>query len=107
MFRRLKENKHGFIFVTVLMIILVMMVLTISVMSLNVGQVKSTEGEVRRLQAEVLTSGALAQQYASQNIDNPAPPQSSVSTKLGNITYTTVTRRVGNSFNITTNFSPY
>ena len=107
MFRKLKENKNGFIFVTVLMIILVMMVLTISVMSLNVSQVKSTEGEIRRLQAEVLTSGMLAQQYASQNISNPTPPLNSISTKLGNIVYTTVTRRVGNSFNVTTSFSPF
>lgn len=107
MFRRLNENKHGFVFVTVLMIILVMMVLTISVMSLNVSQVKSTEGEVRRLQAEALTSAALAQQYAYQNINNPNPPQNSVTTKLGNIIYTTVTQRVGNSFNITTTFTPF
>lgn len=69
MLRDLKNNKKGIVLVTVLMITIVMMILAISVISLNVSQVLMTEGEVKRLQAELIAMGALAYTFANQLSD--------------------------------------
>ena len=66
MLRQLRQNDHGVVFITVLMIIIVMMILTVSIVSLNVTQVMRTTGEVRHLQAEYLALGAIPYLYANQ-----------------------------------------
>ncbi len=66
MFRQLRQNDRGIVFVTVLMIIIVMMVLTVSIVSLNVTQVLRTSGEVKHVQAEYLALGAIPYLYANQ-----------------------------------------
>ena len=71
MLRTLKNNKKGIVFVTVLMIIIVMMVLAISIVSMNVSQVLTTETEVRRVQAEIIAFGMLAFTFANQASSSP------------------------------------
>lgn len=66
MLRQLRQNDHGVVFVTVLMIIFVMMILTVSIVSLNVTQVLRTSGEVKHMQAEYLALGAIPYLYANQ-----------------------------------------
>ena len=61
MFRELTNNNRGIVFVTVLIIIIVAMVLAISVLSLNISQVKSSEDELKHIQARTLAEGGLAQ----------------------------------------------
>ena len=53
------------------MVIIVMMVLTISIISMNVSMVMRTEGEVKRLQGEILALGAIAYTYANQMSGSP------------------------------------
>lgn len=66
MLRQLRQNDHGIVFVTVLMVIIVMMILTVSIVSLNVTQVLRTSGEVKHVQAEYLALGAIPYLYANQ-----------------------------------------
>ena len=62
----LKNNKHGVVFVTVLIMIITSMVLTISALSLNISQIKSTENELKYIQAKVLADGGLVRSIQSQ-----------------------------------------
>ena len=66
MFKQIKNNERGVVFVTVIMIVMVLMVLTISVLSLNMSQVTSTEQEVKRIQAELIAMGGLRYMFALQ-----------------------------------------
>ena len=86
MLRDLKQNEKGVVFITVLMIIIVMMTLAISVISVNVSQVMVTEGETKRLQAEILAMGALTRAFANQMSPSPGNNISYPQT-LGNITF--------------------
>jgi len=72
MIKELKKDKQGIVFITVLIIILVTMVLAISALSLNVSQVKSTENELKYIQAEVLSDGALFQILTDQFSATPS-----------------------------------
>jgi len=74
MLKGLKNNEHGIILMTVLMIILVLMVLTVSMVSMNMNQVFIAESEIRRIQAESLATGVLAYMHATQL--NLTPPNS-------------------------------
>ena len=89
MLKDLKNNNHGVVFVTVLIIIIVTMVLAISALSLNVSQVKSTESELKHLQARILTEGALARILVNQLSGSPTNPIS-YSETIGNTTFTIV-----------------
>ena len=71
MLKDLKENKHGVVFVTVLLVIIVMMIIAISIISLNVSQVLIAEEEVKRIHGEILASGALAVAFANFESDSP------------------------------------
>ena len=71
MLRQLRQNDHGVVFVTVLMIIIVMMILTIGIVSLNVTQVMRTSGEIKHVQAEYLALGAIPYLYANQWTASP------------------------------------
>ena len=86
MLKQLKQNEKGVVFVTVLMIIIVMMVLAISVISINVSQVMITEGEAKRLQAEILAMGALAYSFANQMSTSPGN-QMTYMQSLDNVAY--------------------
>ena len=89
MLRQLRKNEKGIVFVTVLMIIIVMMVLTISIVSINVNQIMLTEGEVKRIQAEILAMGALAYTFANQLSSSPGNTISYTET-LDNVTFNVV-----------------
>lgn len=65
------KNEQGVVMVTVTMIIIVLMVLTVTIMSVNVGQVKNTESEYRRIQATELAKGALVYHTAMQQTATP------------------------------------
>ena len=71
MLRQLRQNDHGIVFVTVLMIIIVMMILTVSIISLNVTQVMRTAGEIKHVQAQYLALGAIPYLYANQWTASP------------------------------------
>lgn len=71
MLKKIKNNEDGVIFVTVILIILVMMVLTVSILSLNTSQIRVTEDEVKRVQAEVLAMGTVGLTFANQLSDSP------------------------------------
>ena len=68
---KLRKDRSGIVFVTVLVIIMVMMIMTVSIISLNVTQVKVTEDDVRRIQAEMLAQGAVNYYYADQQMKTP------------------------------------
>jgi hypothetical protein len=89
MFRELKNNERGIIFVTVLIIIIIAMVLAVSVLSLNISQVKSTEDELRYIQAKILSDGGLARILVSQFSSSPSNVIT-YSETLGNITFNIV-----------------
>jgi len=89
MFRELKNNNRGVIFVTVLIIIIVAMVLAVSVLSLNISQVKSSEDELKHIQAKILSEGGLAQMLVSKFSGAPANVIT-YSETLGNTTFTIV-----------------
>jgi type II secretory pathway component PulK len=72
MFKELKNNSHGVVFVTVLVIIIVAMVLVMSILSLNVSQVRNAETELKYIQAKALADGALARFLVSQFSPSPA-----------------------------------
>jgi len=74
MLEKFKKNNKGVVFVTVLMIIMVMIILSISILSLNVSQLMTTEKEIRRIQAEVLATGAFAYILADQQNAVPTNP---------------------------------
>ena len=86
MLKDLKKNKQGIVFVTVLMIIIVMTVLTLSVISMNVSQYMISEGEVKRIQAEVLGMGALAYILANQLSTDPSN-SITYTARLDNVTF--------------------
>lgn len=93
MLKQLKNNKKGVVFVVVLMIIIAMIVLTISIISMNVNQVLISEMEVKRIQAEILATGALAYTFANQLSGSPGD-------------YITYTRTLDNvTFDIISNVS--
>ncbi len=71
MLRQLKKNDKGIVFVTVLAMIIVLMVMAISVISINVSQSVNTEGEIKRIEAEVYAMGALAKTFAIQMSNAP------------------------------------
>ncbi len=66
MLRNLKENKNGVVFITVLMTIIIMMILTVSILSLNVSQIMTSETDVKKVKAETLMMGILGYTYAGQ-----------------------------------------
>lgn len=71
MLSNLKNNKQGVVFVTVLIMIITAMVLTISALSLNISQIKSTENELKYIQAKVLADGGLVRIIQKQFESNP------------------------------------
>ena len=87
MLKYLKNNQRGIVFVTVLIIIIISMVLAISALSLNVSQVKSSEGEVRFVQAQALAEGGFARIYMDQLSDTPLD-RLSYTEQLGNTPFT-------------------
>ncbi len=66
MLKELRNSNDGVVFVAVLIIIIVSMVLAMSVLSLNISQVKSAEDEVKSIQATILAEGGLAQILMNQ-----------------------------------------
>ncbi len=72
---KVRHNRSGVIFVTVLVIIIVMMVVTVSIISMNVSQVSVTERDVRRIQAEIKAQG-MVDYLAAQQLVNASPSQS-------------------------------
>ncbi|MBN1869614.1 MAG: pilus assembly PilX N-terminal domain-containing protein [Candidatus Omnitrophica bacterium] len=90
MFRELRNNKQGMIFVTVLIIIVVAMVLAVTILSLNISQVKSSEDEFKHLQAKLLAEGGLAIMLINRLSGPPGDGEISYTETLGNTTYTIV-----------------
>lgn len=86
MLKNLRNNNHGVIFVTVLIMIIVAMVLTVSVLSLNVSQIKSTEDELKYIQAKIIAEGAIAQMIANDFLGVGTGPVT-YTEPLGNTTY--------------------
>lgn len=86
MLKPLRNNEQGIVFVTVLMIIIVMMTLTVSILSMNVTQVMTTQDEIRRIQARVLAMGAIPYMFANQASGSSANYITYTET-LGNITF--------------------
>ena len=86
MLKQLKNNDNGIIFITVLFIIIIMITLTVGIMSLNVSQVKTTEGDVKRIQAEAAAMGAVSRMLAVQHSDTPVD-NFSYSYTLNSITF--------------------
>lgn len=66
MLKPLKNNDHGVVFVTVLVIILATMILAISALSLNISQIKSSEMELKYIQAKTLADGVFVQLLMNQ-----------------------------------------
>ncbi len=62
------------------------MILAVSVLSLNISQVKTSENELKYIQSELLTEGALAQILISQFSDTPTNTIS-YDQPLGNTTF--------------------
>ena len=83
----LKNNKHGVVFVTVLIMIIAAMVLTISALSLNISQIKSTENELKYIQAKVLADGGLVRIIQDQFSTSPSNFDSYTET-VGDTTFT-------------------
>ena len=81
MFKQLKNNERGMVFVMVLMVIVVMTVLAISIVSMNVSQVMIAEDQTKRIQAELLALGAMAYKYDGGS-------QNSYTETLGNSVFT-------------------
>lgn len=72
MFRQLKGNNSGVVFVTVLMVIIVMAILTVSMISLNVSHTVIAENEAKRVKAETLAAGGLSYFLSNQLGPNPS-----------------------------------
>ncbi len=66
MLKELKNNKQGVVFITVLMTIIILMILAVSILSLNVSQIMTTETDIKKIKAETLMMGILGYTYASQ-----------------------------------------
>lgn len=62
----IKTNQNGVIFITVLMIIIALAAVAVTIISLNVSQISTTEDEVKRIQAEMLSMGAIAYTFADR-----------------------------------------
>jgi len=73
MLKDLKNNEHGIVFITVLIVIITTMILAISALSLNISQIKSTENELKYIQAKVLADGGLVRIIANQFSAAPLP----------------------------------
>ncbi len=71
MLKNLKKNEQGVVFVTVLIVILTTMVLAVSALSLNISQIKSTENELKYIQARILADGGLFQILSTQFVGTP------------------------------------
>jgi Tfp pilus assembly protein PilX len=63
------NNTGGFVFVTVLTIVIVMMIVAVSILSMNISQTMVTEKEIDRIQAEVLAAGAVSYALTEKNND--------------------------------------
>jgi hypothetical protein len=105
MLKNIKNNERGVIFVTVLIIIIVSMVLAVSVLSLNISQVKNSEDELKYIQAKTLAEGGLAQFLTGQWSGTNAV---SFSETLGNTTFTIISNfyTSGSALNQTYNSLP-
>ncbi len=71
MLKDLKNNEHGVVFVTVLIVIITTMVLAVSILSLNISQIKSAENELRYIQAKILADGGMVQILSTQFVGTP------------------------------------
>ena len=89
MFKQLKQDENGIVYVTILMIITVMITVTIGIISLNVSQTTFTESEVRRIKAELLSMGALAYVYANQMTASASSSMTLPSESLDGFSYAT------------------
>ena len=87
MLKGLNNNERGIVFVAVLIIIMIAMVLAISTLGLNISQVKSSEDEIRYIQAKALAEGGFARIYDDQLSDSPTD-MVTFTEQLGNTTYT-------------------
>jgi len=87
MLKDLKNNEHGVVFVTVLIVIITTMVLAVSVLSLNISQIKSAENELRYIQAKVLADGGLVQILSTQFVGTPITTNTYTET-IGGTTFT-------------------
>ena len=83
----LKNSEHGVVFVTVLIVIITTMVLAISVLSLNISQIKSTENELKYIQAKVLADGGLFEILSTQFVGTPETSMNDT-IQVGNTTFT-------------------
>jgi len=72
MLKELKNNDRGVVFITVLIVIITTMVLAISALSLNISQIKSTENELKYIQAKVLADGGLFRIITNQFLASPS-----------------------------------
>jgi hypothetical protein len=86
MLRDLKKNEKGVVFITVLMTIIIMMVLAVSILSLNVSQIMSSEADVKKIQAETLMLGILGYTFAGQ-INGAIGNQFIINEDLDGMTY--------------------
>jgi len=87
MLKDLKNNEHGVVFVTVLIVIITTMVLAVSVLSLNISQIKSAENELRYIQAKILADGGLVQILSTQFVGTPITTNTYTET-VGDTTFT-------------------
>lgn len=88
MLKELKNNDHGIIFITVLVIILTTMALAISALSLNISQIKSAENELKYIQARVLADGGLAQIISNQFLPGYSDTIPSYTETIGDTIFT-------------------
>ena len=89
MLKELRNNNRGIIFVTVLIIIMVAMVLAVTVLGINISQIKSSEDELKHIQARILSEGGLARMLVSKFSGAPVNVINYAET-LGNTTFTIV-----------------
>ena len=87
MLKNLKKNEQGVVFVTVLIVILTTMVLAVSALSLNISQIKSTENELKYIQARTLADGGLFQILSTQFVGTPITSNTYTET-VGDTTFT-------------------
>ncbi len=72
MLKDLKNNNRGIVFITALIIIIITMTLAISVLSLNISQVKSSETELKNIQAGILADGLIGRMLINQMSSSPS-----------------------------------
>lgn len=87
MLKQLNTNEHGIVFVTVLILVIVAMILAMTALSLNLSQVKSTENELKHIQAGLLAEGAFSELFTNQFTGTPGTSMS-YTEQLGNTTFT-------------------